>query len=172
MFNTVRCRLFVRAQSNKRLKKRGVSKGPLWCPATGWAQPLFAVRGLPWCSPWLLGRGLLRLAGCFCPQQQSSPRHLRLELAEERAGMLLRTPAWPWSSTKVLERWVGSFSSVCSHRVGLWLGPSRCWLLLMASGFLKVPVCKEKWCYIEMHWSASVEEKVLERNGPQACNWL
>lgn len=144
MFNTVRCRLCMRAQSHKRLKKRRVNEGPLWCPATGWTQPQFAIRGLPWCSPWLLGRGLLRLAGWLCPQQQSSPRHLRLELAEERTGMLLRTPAWPWSSTKVLERWVGSFSSVCSHGVGLWLGPSRCWLLLTASGFFKVSVCKEK----------------------------
>lgn len=74
----------------------------------------------------------------------ASPRHLRLELAGEQTGMLLRAPAWPWSGTRVLERWVGPFSLVCSHWVELWLGPSQCWVLLMASGFFTVSVHKEK----------------------------
>lgn len=107
MFNLIRCRMRVRG---KRVEWKRVTL--VSCHRLGTA--CVCNQRLPWCSLWLLGRGLLRLAGWVWPQQLSSPRCLRLELAEEQTGMLLGAPVWPWSGTKVLGRWVGSFPSVCS----------------------------------------------------------
>lgn len=45
VLNIVRCRPYVRAQCEG--KKRGVRKGPLWCPATGWTQLLFVISVAP-----------------------------------------------------------------------------------------------------------------------------
>lgn len=68
-------------------EKEGSEKGATLVSCHRLGTALCAVRGLPWCSPWLLGTGLLRLAGWLCPQQRSSPRHLRLEPAEEQTGI-------------------------------------------------------------------------------------
>lgn len=45
MSDIFKCRLCVRAQCEG--KKRGVKKGPLWCPATGWAQLCVQSEGSP-----------------------------------------------------------------------------------------------------------------------------
>lgn len=149
-------------------EKEGSEKGASLVPCHRLGTALCVIRGLPWCSPWLLGTGLLRLAGWLCPQQRSSPQHLRLELAEEQTE-IWGAPAWPWSGTQVLERWVGSFPLLCSPWAELCLGPSQCWCCnglrllpsvslqrkIMPSGNLWVCLCE--WEGSVEKWSPSVQ---------------